>query len=281
MSEHPVDLDAYFARTGYAGSRRPDAATLRDLHWHHVSTIPFENWDVLMKRPIRIDPDSIQRKLVAGRRGGYCYEHNMLFMQVLAALGFSVMALAGRVLWGRADPALPPRTHMLLRVDLPEGPCLADVGFGGLTLPVPLILRSEIEQPTSLEAYRLAACGDEFDLQARLGSAWSALYRFSPQAYLPVDYEVPNWFVSTHPQSIFVQSLIAALPAADRRYALFNDEFTIRRRDGSSEQRIIGGLADLLEVLERCFSLTLPLEDRDALADLFGLWADAREAAGP
>ncbi len=83
--------------------------------------MPFENLDVVLKRPIRLDPASLVQKIVAGRRGGYCFESNALFMYALQALGFTVTPLAARVLWERKDPSLPPRSHMLLMVDLEEG----------------------------------------------------------------------------------------------------------------------------------------------------------------
>ncbi len=103
---------------------------LRGLHRAHFYSIPFENLDVLLKRPIRLDPASLQAKIVGNRRGGYCFESNALFMYALQALGFTVTPLAARVLYERSDPAVPPRSHMLLMVDLDDGLTLADVAFG-------------------------------------------------------------------------------------------------------------------------------------------------------
>ncbi len=90
---------------------------------------------MLLGRPVRIDLASVQRKLVAGGRGGYCYEHNLLFRSVLEVLGFR--SYAGRVLWGRDGTSMPPRTHMMLLVELDHMRYLADVGFGGMTLSAP------------------------------------------------------------------------------------------------------------------------------------------------
>jgi N-hydroxyarylamine O-acetyltransferase len=135
-----LDLPAYLDRIGVsrADSRAPTLDTLRALHLGHSTTIPFENLDVLLGRPIRLDLASLQAKLVEARRGGYCFEHNVLFAAVLEALGFPVTRLAARVYMGPPSPARP-RTHMLLRVEVGAEPWLADVGFGrdGLLEPVP------------------------------------------------------------------------------------------------------------------------------------------------
>src|SRR5579862_105740 len=108
-----IDLTAYFGRIGFSGPARPAPTldTLRALHLLHPQAIPFENLDVLIGRPVLLDLESIQRKLIANRRGGYCYEHNLLFRSVLEALGFRVRGFAGRVLWGREAPDMPARTH--------------------------------------------------------------------------------------------------------------------------------------------------------------------------
>ena len=101
--------------------------------------IPFENLDIQLGRPIRLDLESIQSKLVRGRRGGYCYEQNSLFAAVLERIGFRVTTLAARVRKGASR--VLPRTHMLLSVDAADSPWLADVGFGtgGLLKPVAML----------------------------------------------------------------------------------------------------------------------------------------------
>src|SRR5215813_4134219 len=94
-----LDLDAYFGLIGYSGSRAPTLETLRGIHLRHALTIPFENLDPFLRRPVRLDLASLQNKLLRDRRGGYCFEHNVLFKAALDALGFQVTGLAARVLW--------------------------------------------------------------------------------------------------------------------------------------------------------------------------------------
>src|SRR5690606_9164296 len=107
-------------------------------HQAHALSIPFENLDVLAKRPPQLDLASLQRKLVTNRRGGYCFEVNALFAAVLRELGFDVTTLIGRVRWMSPEEVDTARSHMLMRVELPEGSYLADVGFGGLTMTGPI-----------------------------------------------------------------------------------------------------------------------------------------------
>jgi N-hydroxyarylamine O-acetyltransferase len=147
------DLAGYLARIGYSGPRRVDLTTLRAIHRLQPAAIPFENLDPLLGRPVALDLASLQAKLVGGRRGGYCYELNTLLAAALEALGFSVVRLGARVRW-RAPPEQPDgaRTHMLLRVDLAEGPHLVDVGFGGRLFAGPLRLDPDSEHQTFSDA---------------------------------------------------------------------------------------------------------------------------------
>jgi len=153
---------------------------------------------------------------------------------------------------------------MLLRVRLPEGEFLADVGFGGLTLTSPLRFQIGPEQATPHEPHRLVECGGEIDLQARLGGEWTRLYHFTLQPCEPIDYEVANWYTATHPESLFTNNLLGARPEPDRRFALFNRDFTVRYRDGRAERRELTD-AGVLGVVLREY-LTVDMSDRELAA---------------
>jgi N-hydroxyarylamine O-acetyltransferase len=253
-----IDLDDYFQRIGYAGARTPTLDTLRAIQLRHTETIAFENLNSLMRWPVRLDIESLQQKLVRDSRGGYCYEQNLLFCHVLKALGFQVTGLAARVLWNEPDAAITPRSHMLLCVELNEKPYIADVGFGILTPTGPLRLEPDIEQATPHEPFRLIWAGQEFVMQAKIHEDWKTLYRFDLQQQLEPDYEVSNWYISTHPDSIFVTGLMAARPATDCRYALRNNELTVHHLDGRTERHVIPNVAEMRATLESPFRITLP-----------------------
>src|SRR5690606_11765990 len=132
------DLNAYFKRIRYSGSRTPNLATLKAIHALHPAAIPFENLNPLLGIPVLLDSPSLKSKLIDAQRGGYCFEHNLLLKEALESLGFPATSLAARVIWNRSDDAITSRSHMLLLVEVEGEQYLADVGFGGQTLTAPL-----------------------------------------------------------------------------------------------------------------------------------------------
>ncbi|MEW6629661.1 MAG: arylamine N-acetyltransferase [Pseudomonadota bacterium] len=256
------DLDAYFARIGYDGPADASLGTLQTLHAIHPRAIPFENIDPLMGVPVGLDAGSLQDKIFRRGRGGYCFEHNLIFMHALKALGFSVSGLAARVLWGQPDDAITARSHMLLRIELDGKTYIADVGFGGLTLTAPLLLQAGLAQQTPHETFRIADAGDNLRLQANIGSDWRTIYRFDMQQAYEIDYAVASHFLQTHPSSHFLTTLVAARALPDRRYALRNNRLSTHHAGGYSEQLEIATAAELADVLEKQLAILIP--DRPA-----------------
>ncbi|WP_459618046.1 arylamine N-acetyltransferase family protein [Bordetella sp. 2513F-2] len=254
----PPDIDAYFRRIGYAGAATPTAETLRDLVLRHVQAIAFENLDPFFGRPVSLALADIERKLVHGRRGGYCYEHNGLFSAVLRTLGFDVTTLSARVLWGHPDDAIMPRTHMLLKVVLDDAPLIVDVGFGGQTPTCPLKLQDGQPQSTPHGRCRLVPDGRGWRLQADVRGEWRSLYHFGPEPDFPPDYEIASYYLSTHPQSHFVPNLIAARATAEGRLALHNRDYTRYGADGSAVHRRLESAAEIREVLRSEFLVEPP-----------------------
>lgn len=243
------DLDAYLGRIGYTGDRQPSVATLDAIVAAHARSIPFENLTPFLGDPVRLDLPSLRAKVVAGGRGGYCYEHNLLFRAALLALGFTVTGLAARVLWGRPLDAITPRRHMLLLIDLADGRRIADTGFGGSTPTASLRLDNGAVQTTPHGDYRLLDVADGHAVQTSVRGAWRTLYRFDLAEHYPDDYEAPNWYLSTHPGSIFVNGRVAARSAEDRRIALNGLELARHYLDGSTERRTLSGVPELRAAL--------------------------------
>ncbi|WP_438392148.1 arylamine N-acetyltransferase family protein [Caballeronia sp. DA-9] len=251
-----AQLAAYFDRIGYTGPHEASSGVLHALHRLHPQAIPFENIDTLLGATPRLDLESVFAKLVSARRGGYCYEHNLLFRAVLETLGFETTGLAARVLW--ADPdAMPARTHMMLLVETPDETWLADVGFGSMTLTAPLVFDNGREQATPHETFRLDLIehGD-FKLQVKLGDTWKPVYRFDLEPQLPADYAMANHYVSTLPESIFTGHLIVARVIPGQRQTLFDR--TLTHRGAAEEHREIATAAELRRVLKDGFGLALP-----------------------
>lgn len=253
-----MDLDAYLARIGHEGPLEPTLPVLRDIVRRHATAIAFENLNPFLGLPVDLSVEALQRKLVDGERGGYCFEHNLLLMHALQAIGFDATGLAARVLWSGTEDRITPRSHMLLRVELPQGTHLVDVGFGGMTPTGVLELRADDEQPTPHEPFRLVQRDGDWWMQGRVGDGWPTLYRFDLQRQYPVDYEAANWFLSTHSSSHFTTGLIAARPVEGGRWALRNRELAFHRLGAASERRTVQDVDDLRAVLRDTFGIGLP-----------------------
>jgi len=251
-----LDLDAYRKRVAYAGPLEPTAEVLDALHLAHATHIPFENLDVLQGRPIRLDVASLQAKLVTGGRGGYCFEQNLLFAAVLRAARFDVTMLAARVRH-RGDKVLP-RTHMALLVRAAGSAWIADVGFGGegLLLPVPFGVPGEFRHYAW--SYRIVEeSAGQWLLQSRRATGWGNLYSFTLEPQTREDYEMANYYTSTHADSPFPRMLIVQLPTPEARYMLKDGELVVERAVGV-ERRPLADDADIRAVLAATFGLRVP-----------------------
>ncbi|MGC0423446.1 arylamine N-acetyltransferase family protein [Embleya sp. AB8] len=257
--QHHLDLDAYFARIDWSGERAPTWATLRSLHLAHVIGIPFENVEVVLGGVPSLAPADLEDKLVRQGRGGYCFEHNLLFAGVLEALGFGVTRLSARVRMG--TDAIRPLTHMLLAVEVPgeEHPYIADVGFGSGGLLEPLPLLPGVAGPQGAWRFRLVREDDLWLLQTVYGDdGWFTVYAFTLERRELVDFEVANWFIATHPRSPFRDTLRVQRSGPHERAYLENRRLTVVRSDGSQEARELTDDHEVLRLLVGHFGLLLP-----------------------
>lgn len=271
-----ADLDAYFKRTGYTGSRRPCLQVLHAVTRAHAQAIPFENIDVLLGRGVSLEPDTIFDKLVRQRRGGYCFEQNGLLLRVLRQLGFRARALGARVRLRIPDHAqLPQRTHMLVEVMLDDARWLTDVGIGAASLTRALQLAAQVEQVTPHDRRRLLRYGRDWFHQLWRDGAWIDVYQFTLDDFSPVDQDVANWYTSTHPDDTFSNELMGALARPDGgRTTLFNGVLTQHQANGQALAHPIKTPANLAWAQAQ-LGVELPPETLDALVRRLDLADDA------
>ena len=205
-----LDLDAYLARIGLKG--RPSVA---QVHRAHTTSIPFENLDPQRGKPVSLDPDDLAHKLVSERRGGYCFEQNLLLAAALEGLGAEVELLLARVRVGAAPGVTRPRSHLVLHVRCDGAGWHSDVGFGFGTLLEPLPFGPGVAHEQSGWRFRVVEDGPELVLQAWEGEGWLDLYGMLPQPVHLIDVETINWWTSTNPRSPFVSGLMIAAQADD------------------------------------------------------------------
>jgi len=246
-------LHDYLECVGLPDGGRPDLDTLRRLHEAHVAAIPFENLDILLGQGIHLEPDRLRDKLIARHRGGYCFEQNALFAAVLLESGYTVTAMEARVRVGAT--ALRPRTHMVLGVELDGQSWLADVGFGGEGLLEPVPMNGEASAPSAGITHRVVEEGTLRVLQMRQASAWEDQYAFALEPVHPVDFEMANWFTSTHPQSPFVRTLTVQRTTRAVRYVLRYPVYTEIRDSGILTREIARG--ELVPLLREVFLIRL------------------------
>jgi N-hydroxyarylamine O-acetyltransferase len=232
------------------------------MHSAQVFSIPFENIDIHLGRPISLNPQDLLAKVLDRKRGGYCFELNGIFLMALKALGFKAFPQMARVLYGRRVPG--PRTHEVLIVSLSGQEWLADTGFGGpgLREPIPMIPDHTFEQYG--ESYRLrpdAALG--MVLQKKTKEVFLDLYSFNEnELTLESDIETGNHYTSTSPASIFRRQRMCSLPQPWGRTTLTDLELTIHRSGQSTNLMLEPGPA-YITALARHFGIEVDAKYED------------------
>lgn len=269
-------LSAYLERLTLDAAPAPDVAGLTQVQKAHRRAIAFENLDIRLGRPIRIDSDSAFDKLVIQRRGGYCFEQNRLFADMLALIGLPSRSLLARVQLGLIPGEVPPRTHTLLLLEIDGEQWIADAGFGGSFAP-PLPLRDGATAATDDGAlHRLRHIDGQWllerggtpaamDNRATPGEDWKPQYMFDLAPVAPIDLELSNHWTSTRPDTRFVTGHIISIVTPGGFAAL--TETSLKRYDvqnGASEQHLASP-ASYHAALNDIFALSLSLAEVEAL----------------
>ena len=253
-SRRVFDPDAYLGRLNHPGSVRLTEEGLETLHRAQLHTIPFENFDILLGRGVSLNPAAVFNKLVRRPRGGYCFELNGLFLMALQFFGFEARPLLARV---HRDGKPLGRGHQLSLVTIRGRSWVADVGFGSphFPAPIPLEIGNVVNQDGLL--FRLANAGPFGTMvQSLKDDLWQDLYSFDLGHVCHGDLIYGSHYTSTHPDSFFTSTRVAALPFPGGRASLFNH--TLRRTAAGVEQvfELADGLA-FFDALKTHFGIAL------------------------
>lgn len=231
------DLSSYLNRIGLSDSD----SGLATIHRAHATTIVFDNFDSSSGRPVALDLDNLADKMINHGRGGYCFEHNLLFKAALEAVGFDTVELIlARVRIGGTGNDRP-LDHLLLRVSEGGRSWLADVGFGGGGLLDPVPFEVGVETDQSGWPYRLVEEGCELVLQVFQDDGWTDMYDFIPEPVPLIDVQVSNWYTATHPMSSMVTGLMVGRRSPERCLSLFvNDEAVLVERPVGGASEVTG-----------------------------------------
>lgn len=202
-------MKKYLHKLGYEGPLTPSYQLLKDLHRLHQAKIPFENLDILLNRIPALDEASLEQKLINSARGGYCFELNLSFANLLRSLGFEVQPRLARVLLLNPEVTQVPRTHVWLMVKLKSELYLADVGFGAGSVldPVPLVPGAPFSQDKETFQIQELSGPKGLTLMREHRNEMKPLYWMDPSPVFPIDMVQSNYWVATHPSSRFRQGL--------------------------------------------------------------------------
>jgi N-hydroxyarylamine O-acetyltransferase len=251
-----INLDAYLARIGWQGEKAPTYKALAGVLDAHTAHIHFENLDVLLGRPIQLDISGLQSKLVDARRGGYCFEHASLMAAALEALGFEIARHTARVvLFTSAKEA--PRSHMFLTVAADGGRFVVDPGFGPFTArsPVPM------DGTATPEGHRMTRDGEVWVRHGRRRGAEFNGWVSAMQDDNLVDFEMANYFKSTHPASPFRQWIMASSVTPAGRVSIMNRDVTWTSGGAETETQL-SDRRELRALLAEHFGFDLPEAER-------------------
>ncbi len=273
MSE--IDLDAYCARIGHVGPREPSLAVLKELHRLHPQAIAFEALNAFFHLDtVKLDAASLEAKLVRGKRGGWCFEQNTLFMLVLRQMGFQSTALAARFLYQLPPGSITTRGHMCQHVVCEGRDYVCDVGLGSLTGTGPLLLEPGLVQTTPHEDNRIGRMGGDYVIEARVRDEWRVLYRFNLEPEPEADNYIYNHYLSTHPRSHFRSVLMLARTTEDGRHTLNNKVLSFYPKHGASEKRVLASAEECERVVRDVFLVEPP-------APIASAWARVEDAPHP
>ncbi|MGF0171659.1 arylamine N-acetyltransferase family protein [Streptomyces sp. Marseille-Q5077] len=263
-----VEVDAYLHRLGVEHPAWPTVDVLRELHLRHLQTVPFENLSIHLGEKIVLEEKRLLDKVVGARRGGFCYELNGAFGALLAALGFDVTLLAGRVHVKEEEVGVP-YDHMALKVRTVDGGAwLADVGFGAHS-HYPLAFEARGEQVDPAGVFRIVEAGPDAagvrggadaegaaDLEGVMDGRAEDRLEQRPRAL--GDFVVGAWWHSTSPGSHFTKSLVCSRVTKEGgRITLSGRTFKTTAADGTREEQKLGTDEEVLEVYRERFGIEL------------------------
>jgi len=249
-----MDTTEYLSRIGISESQvSADAAILRFLQRQHLLTVPFENLDIHWKRPITIDTAKFYNKIVDERRGGFCYELNGLFNELLRAIGFQTRLVSARVFNGTDFG--PEFDHAAIIVTIGELEYLADVGFGDFTAE-PLRFVTDLEQQDREGVFVVRRAEEEnyFEVAKKTDEGWLPQYMFSSLARNLSEFAGMCDFQQYSPDSHFTKGKVCSMMTVEGRKTLTDAKFIVTR-DGAKEETAIGSDDEFDQILMGAFGI--------------------------
>ncbi|MBQ9784730.1 MAG: arylamine N-acetyltransferase [Clostridia bacterium] len=250
-----MNTTAYLRRIGLdACDVAHTYAFLEKLQKHHITSVPYENLDILNGIPLSLDADALYDKIVTRHRGGYCFELGGALSALLGALGFSVTNYMARFL--KNETSIPVRRHRVVVVACEGERYVCEVGIGQYAPRVPLLLREGLEQFDGYTSYKFEK--EDFlgwVLYEKNGAEWRRYYAFTEEEQLDIDYIQPSFYCEKHPDSPFHQSVMVAIKTPTGRRAINGRDY--KEFEGDVLTHIEENISDarLYELLQTVFGI--------------------------
>lgn len=241
----------------------PDLEGLIKVQEHHLENIPFENLDIIVGRKIELGYNHLYNKIILKNRGGYCFELNTLYAELLTSLGFVPKPVLGRV-WLSNPKNLPPRNHLAYLVEIEGITYVTDVGFGGLVSRIPLEVHNSSPVIDEDGVVRVNPLGNhQYMIQRQNEEKWMNLYSFEDLEVSQEDIDISNYYMSTNPNSHFYYHKFAGRNTKDGRISLFNNKFSTRKGIKVMQSKRVDYGKEWLDIIEAEFSIPLDFTEKE------------------
>lgn len=251
-----MDLQKYLNRINISHDIKPDFDSFRLLHRQHMYNVPFENLDIHSGRKIILDKDKLVHKIVDEKRGGFCYELNGAFKELLSSAGYDVKYVSAGVI-NKEGSFSPDFDHMALLVEIEKVKYLADVGFGDSFIE-PLKFNPEEIQKDTAGYFKISESNEKgfyILFRSEEGKNFNPQYKFSVVPRRLEEYETMCEFNQTSPESSFTQKVICSKATETGRISL-SDLKLIMTENGVKKQTEITE-AEFHSLLNRHFGIIL------------------------
>jgi len=250
-----IQIDAYFKRLNFKGQVCSSLEFLNELQGLHYMYIPYENLDILNGLALSLEAESIYQKIICNHRGGYCFELNGLYFELLTSLGFEVTNHYARFMLNRTE-LIPARSHRILKIRCNNCFYIVDVGVYSESPRIALELGENIVQYDGFAWYKFEKSADLgwILLQKRKNTEWKRFYSFTEGIYFPSDFKQCSFFYETSSESRFNKNLLAAIRTENGHIAIKDTELTITEK----EKTVISTLhkEELSKTLSERFHIT-------------------------
>lgn len=248
-------IEKYLERIKYTKSINMDKHTLDGLQLAHLKNIPYENLDILNGIPLSLEAQALFDKIITHQRGGFCFELNGLYSNLLKSMGFKVTNFVGRFILGEDE--VQTRRHRILKVEANDGTYICDVGVRGESTRACLEFVEREVQSDGISEYKLER--DDFYgwilYQKEVGKQWRQIYGFTEEPQLDIDFILPCFYCEKHPDSQFTSFMKISIFTDINQISLVEDVFKVYQNAEIIKENRLTTKDEINEVLSLYFGI--------------------------